>query len=50
MCHRAKSISLLLGAGFSVSAGFPTVDIVNEKVLNLRKQGLHFMPKGTLNY
>lgn len=48
MCHRAKSISLLLGAGFSVSAGFPTVDIVNEKVLNLRKQGLHFMPNGIL--
>ena len=48
MCKPSNNISFLLGAGFSASAGYPIGNYVNESVLNLFEQNIHFTPNGRL--
>ncbi|MDO9153900.1 MAG: hypothetical protein Q7U47_09380 [Paludibacter sp.] len=43
-----KSISILLGAGFSAPAGYPIGKVLNEKLLNITNDLISFSPDGTL--
>jgi hypothetical protein len=48
-CHSKKSISLLLGAGFSVPMGYPNSEQLSEKLLNCSNDNLWFTPSGLLS-
>lgn len=43
-----KSISILLGAGFSVPKGYPTGKVVNESLENFDQFPVDFSPAGEL--
>lgn len=43
-----KSISFLLGAGFSAPKGYPIGNKVNESLLNFSDQPINFSPAGRL--
>ena len=48
MCLNKKSVSFLLGAGFSVPAGYPTASEVGKKIVNTKLSDLYVAPNGTL--
>ena len=45
-----KSVSILLGAGFSVPSGYPTGGKVNEALLNFNQYNIAFSAAGELMY
>ncbi len=45
---RRKSISLLLGAGFSAPMGYPTGEQINKALLNFDNEPVDFAPSGVL--
>lgn len=48
MSHIKKSISFLLGAGFSAPKGYPVGNQINEELLNFNKKNICFSGSGNL--
>lgn len=46
--NQRKSISLLLGAGFSAPMGYPIGNDLNERLLNFDDEDVDFAPSGEL--
>jgi hypothetical protein len=48
ICLNMKSISLLLGAGFSAPKGYPLGNKLNQKLVNFNRTSKHLSPGGIL--